>query len=71
MIPSPQRLKLYEEIESQIGTTPLHRISRIEIPNGNRIYGKEEYRNPTESVFDRLYPFLLEWLKREVLLNQV
>ncbi len=51
-----EREELYRQIGVQIGKTPLHRVSNV--PNGNSIYAKEEWRNPTGSVFDRLYPFL-------------
>jgi len=52
------RQELYERLESKIGNTPLHQIKNIPIPNRNRIYAKEELRNPTSSTFDRLYPSL-------------
>lgn len=54
----PEREKTYSLLESRVGNTPLHEIGRILIPRGNRIYAKEEYKNPTESTFDRLYPYL-------------
>lgn len=52
------RENLYESLESQVGKTPLYQIKYHPIPNKNRIYAKEEFRNPTSSTFDRLYPHL-------------
>lgn len=55
---SPEREKIYKKIESKIGNTPLSKISKIEVPKGNKIFAKEEYLNPTGSNFDRIYPYL-------------
>ncbi len=53
-----KRLEAYRRLESEAGNTPLYEITHVRIPNGNRILAKEEYKNPTGSSFDRLYPFL-------------
>jgi len=52
---------LYEELKSKIGNTNLYEISKIPIPNGNRIFAKEEYTNPTGTMFDRIYPLLFQY----------
>lgn len=52
------REDVYRTLESQVGNTPLHEVRQVSIPNRNRIYAKEEYKNPTSSTFDRLYPYL-------------
>lgn len=57
------RRQVYAHLCSQLKPTPLHRISRIAVPNGNRIWAKEEFRNPTESAFDRVYPQLFQMLE--------
>lgn len=48
-------MDLLKMLERRIGHTPLHQIRRIPIPNGNRIYAKEEFANPTGSHYDRVY----------------
>lgn len=55
---TPDREDVYRTLESQVGNTPLHEVRQVSIPNRNRIYAKEEYKNPTSSTFDRLYPYL-------------
>jgi cysteine synthase A len=50
-----EREKIYKELEKRVGNTPLYNIKKIEIPNGNKIFAKEEYLNPTGSNFDRIY----------------
>lgn len=57
---SPEREEIYKKIERKIGNTPLSEINKIEIPNGNKIFAKEEYLNPTGSNFDRIYPYLFK-----------
>ena len=52
------RTKLYEDLEAQIVATPLYEVKNTQILNGNRIFAKEEYENPTQSTFDRVYPYL-------------
>lgn len=54
------RQNQYNSIRSRVGNTPLHRIRHIKVPNGNRIWAKLEFLNPTESAFDRVYPGLFE-----------
>jgi len=53
-----ERIKIYESLEQKVGNTPLHEIKNVSIPNGNRIFAKEEFLNPTASNFDRVYPHL-------------
>ncbi|MBN4081356.1 pyridoxal-phosphate dependent enzyme [Caldithrix abyssi] len=53
------RRQRFKQIESTIGSTHLHEIETIEIPNGNRIFCKEEWTNPTGSHYDRVYIKLL------------
>ncbi len=55
-----EREKVYEELEKKVGNTPLYKIEKIEIPNGNKIFAKEEYLNPTGSNFDRIYVHLFK-----------
>jgi cysteine synthase len=60
---SSSRREVYAQLHAQITPTPLYRISRIAVPHGNRIWAKEEFRNPTESAFDRVYPGLFQILE--------
>lgn len=48
------RLKLYDNLKSQIGNTPLVNYQG-EIPNGNTILIKRECDNPFGSHYDRVY----------------
>jgi len=47
------RNNLYQQLV--LKRTPLHEIQNIKIPNNNRIFAKEEWLNPTSSLFDRIY----------------
>src|SRR5215212_2380943 len=60
---SSSRREVYAQLHAQITPTPLYRISRIAVPHGNRIWAKEEFHNPTESAFDRVYPGLFQLLE--------
>ncbi len=60
---SDDRLKLYESLACKIGNTPVWEISRIPIPNNNRILAKLEYKNPTGSHYDRVFVHLLRQLE--------
>lgn len=60
-----KRKEIYRKLELCVGNTPLYEIKRINIPNGNRIFAKEEWKNPTGSLFDRLYPFLFRIAEEE------
>jgi len=60
-----ERLKIYRNLESKVGNTPLYEIKNILIPNNNRIFAKEEWRNPTGSIFDRIYPHLFKIAEEE------
>jgi cysteine synthase A len=53
----PERQEIFDKLEKQIGKTDLVEIkySQIEIPNGNRIFAKLEYQNPTGSHYDRYW----------------
>ena len=59
-----QREKLYRELESRIGNTPILKLS-LHLPYGNRIFVKEEFRNPTGSHYDRVYIHLLKEIEKE------
>lgn len=52
------RLERYKRLQARVRRTPIHRIQNILIENANQIFAKEEWRNPTGSSFDRLYPHL-------------
>lgn len=60
---SPDRKRRYSALARQVVRTPLWRLLRIGVPNGNRIWVKEEHLNPTESAFDRVYPPLFAFLE--------
>lgn len=59
------RSAFYKEIRRIIGHTPLHKVSKIDIPNGNTIFAKEEYLNPTGSHYDRVYYWLFRDLEEK------
>jgi cysteine synthase A len=59
------RRDVYRALNTRVGNTSLHRLCGIEVPNGNRIWAKLEYENPTESAFDRVYPGLFELAESE------
>ena len=48
------RLQLYKDLEQIIGNTPLVEF-QAELPNNNRLFIKEECRNPFGSHYDRAY----------------
>lgn len=50
-----ERRKVFESLERKIGNTPLVEVKNIKIPNNNRIFIKEEYKNPTASHYDRYW----------------
>jgi len=62
---SKARKKVYELLESRVGNTPICEIKKIAIQNGNRIFAKEEWKNPTGSIFDRVYPYLFKIAEEE------
>ncbi len=62
---TPERESLYQRIGQGIGQTPLYEIKNINIPNGNRVFAKEEYLNPTGSHYDRVFWRLLFSLESE------
>lgn len=59
------RTRLYVSLQRKIGNTPLHEIGQINVPNGCRIFAKEEYLNPSGSHYDRVYLHLLKALEAE------
>ena len=50
-----KREKVYRRLEQAVGESQLHEITRIEIPNGNRIFVKREDTYPSGSGFDPVY----------------
>ncbi|MFH1256166.1 MAG: pyridoxal-phosphate dependent enzyme [Candidatus Diapherotrites archaeon] len=57
------REKLFKKIISEPGNTPLIELNGV-APNGNRIFVKLEYDNPTGSHYARVYPLLLSALEK-------
>jgi len=57
-----EREKLYLEVARCVGNTNLYEIKNIRVPNGCRVFCKEEYLNPTGSHYDR---FWVDYLRRE------
>jgi cysteine synthase len=53
-----EREELYKKLNASVGRTPVHKIQNVHVSNGNSVYAKEEWTNPTGSVFDRIYPYL-------------
>lgn len=49
------RIDLYDELGGTIGHTPLVPLRHLDVPNGNTIYGKHEFGNPSGSHYDRVY----------------
>lgn len=62
---TPERSRVYDRLQSIVGNTPLRELKNILVPNGNRIFFKEEYRNPTGSHYDRVMVRLLRGLEEE------
>ncbi len=62
---SASRRRVYAALEKRIGNTPLYQVRRIPVPNGCKIFVKEEYRNPSGSHYDRVYLGLLKALETE------
>jgi cysteine synthase len=55
------RSKIYSKFKAEVGHTPVCEITHIEVPNGNKLFAKEEHLNkPTGSHYDRVYVELLE-----------
>lgn len=57
------RVRLYKRLQARIGNTPLVE-SPLQLPNGNKLFIKEEYKNPTGSHYDRVYVHLLNDLEK-------
>jgi cysteine synthase len=49
------RAAFYDSLEKEIGNTPLYEITKIGLPEGNRVFAKEENRNPGGSHYDRVF----------------
>ncbi|MFQ6616087.1 MAG: pyridoxal-phosphate dependent enzyme [Fidelibacterota bacterium] len=49
------RTSLYDELGRTIGHTPLVPLRHLDVPNGNTIYCKHEFQNPSGSHYDRVY----------------
>lgn len=56
---------LYHSSLELIGNTPLVELTRIKIPNNNRIFAKLEGQNPAGGVKDRVALFALSKLREE------
>lgn len=59
------RMDVYDELEGRIGHTPLIPLRRLDVPNGNTIYCKSEYQNPSGSHYDRVYYRLYRYYELE------
>jgi len=57
---SSERENLYRMLEYCVGGTPLHKIEKIKVAGKNTIYAKEEWLNPTASLFARVYLHLFK-----------
>ena len=60
-----ERQELFDHLASSVGNTPLYEIRNIPIPNGNHIFCKEEYRNPTGTHYDRFWVEYMRYLEEE------
>lgn len=54
------KMKVYKNVHSLIGNTPLVELSNVELPKGVRLFAKLEFYNPGGSIKDRLGKELLE-----------
>lgn len=61
---SAREKRVLSEFREAAGNTKLLKLD-LPVPNGNRIYAKCEFENPTGSHYDRVYPHLLEIMLRE------
>ncbi|MFQ6676494.1 MAG: pyridoxal-phosphate dependent enzyme [Fidelibacterota bacterium] len=59
------RVALYDELGRTIGHTPLVPLRHLEVPNGNTIYCKHEFANPSGSHYDRVYYRLYRYYELE------
>ncbi len=64
-----QRTSLYNELAAQIGNTPLYTISNIRFPHGNRVFVKEENKNPGGSHYDRVFSQLFRFYEEADLIE--
>jgi cysteine synthase A len=46
---------MFDYLSSIIGSTPLYELWPGNLPNGNRVFIKSEFTNPTGSHYDRIY----------------
>ena len=65
-------MKVYENVSSLIGNTPLVRLSGYQKEKGLKanILGKLEYFNPAGSIKDRIALYMLEDAREKGLLNE-
>jgi len=60
------RKEQYNALLSRIGNTRLRSLHKLPIPNGNTIYCKSEFENPSGSHYDRVYFRLYSYYELEV-----
>jgi len=63
-------MDILDKLKEKIGNTSLVEITSRNIPNGNRIFAKLEYENPTESHYDRIYWELFKHLESKGEINR-
>ncbi|UCH85517.1 MAG: pyridoxal-phosphate dependent enzyme [Candidatus Latescibacterota bacterium] len=64
------RSKRFKKLKEDVGRTPVYEITHIDIPNGNKLFAKEEHLNkPTGSHYDRVYVELLEDFEKSGTIN--
>ena len=59
MVFTQDRMDVYQNLESEIGKTPLKKYNGV-VPNRNRIWIKRECDNPFGSHYDRVYMALFK-----------
>jgi cysteine synthase A len=53
-----EREQLFSELADSVGNTRLVELTHLPVPNGNRIFAKAEFENPSGSLYDRIYTTL-------------
>ncbi len=61
---------LYNDMQQLIGSTPLVRLSHIDLPKGAALYAKLELYNPSGSVKDRIGKYMIEDAERRGILRK-
>ena len=61
---------IYQSIRELVGTTPILKLNKIEIPNNNAIYAKCEFKNPAGGIKDRFAFFAFERLLESGKINK-